>query len=433
MSVETQAEFDRVLRYGDDHNRRRTTGAAKRIADIQNLWAKTKDIEGFGFEDRAALEQFVLKCCADSFDPRELSAQEKLYAHNLCYGIETKIVYEKPAADPNWRSQFRKVSELEDGGVRMLVTGLLPEGTSFIGGLSGQAKTLLALSLVKALTTGRPMFGYFEVPQKHKVLYLIPESSGRAFKSRLCKFQIPDDDSFLCRTLSEGPTLRLNDPIILEAVRQMKCVVVLDTAVRFSNADDENSALDNQELVNDVIRLRQIGAPAVIGIHHATKSSRNEEINLENSLRGTGDLAAMCDAVYGIRRDEKLYENGRGPLEFEVVCTKPRDFDPPLPFRIAATYKNEIGTLVSNIDEKHDFVFVDRVAEQFDEASRVVKFITANPQAGLREIGESLGYNKNKVSRILTHLGYTKPNGKWVVGQSVEDESEEDEDNAEAS
>src|SRR4029077_20243493 len=105
MSRETQAEFDRVLRYGDDHNRRRTTGAAKRIADIQNLWAKTKDIEGFGFEDRAVLEQFVLKCCADSFDPPELSAQEKLYAHNLCYGIETKIIYEKPAVDPkDWRS-----------------------------------------------------------------------------------------------------------------------------------------------------------------------------------------------------------------------------------------------------------------------------------------------------------------------------------------
>jgi hypothetical protein len=421
MTEQTQID---ELRFGDDERKRPLISGARRLWALRCHFEKLR--ETWNPDD---IEKLLLEFSKDNFD-EPLSAPEKLALHRMVFGLEAPVA-PVVAADPkDWRSQFRKVSELEDGGVKMLVNGLLPEGTSFIGGLSGQAKTLLALSLVKALTTGAPMFGHFEVPQKHKVLYLIPESSGRAFKSRLYKFQIPDDDSFLCRTLSEGPTLRLNDPIILEAVRQMKCVVVLDTAVRFSNADDENSALDNQELVNDIIRLRWTGAPAVIGIHHATKSSRNEEINLENSLRGTGDLAAMCDAVYGIRRDEKLYENGRGPLEFEVVCTKPRDFDPPLPFRIAATYKNEVGALFSNIDEKHDFVFVDRVAEQFDEASRVVKFITANPQVGLREIGESLGYSKNKVSRILTHLGYTKPNGKWIVGQSVQDESDEDDDDA---
>src|SRR4029077_10174448 len=393
-----------------------------------------KDIEGFGFEDRAVLEQFVLKCCADSFDPPELSAQEKLYAHNLCYGIVTKIIYEKPAVDPkDWRSQFRKVSELQDGGVRMLVKGFLPEGTTFFGGLPGQAKTLTALSLAKALTTQQPLFGCFEIPEKHSVLYLVPESSGAAFKTRLQKFGIPDDDGlFLCRTLSEGPTLRLNDPIIHEVVKQMKPVVILDTAIRFSGSQDENDRIQNTELVNDIIRLREMGAPAVIGIHHATKSSRNEEINLENSLRGTGDLAAMCDAVYGIRRDEKLYENGNGPLEFDVVCVKPRDFDPPKPFRLAATFKNETGVLISNIDEKGDFVLVDKASEQFEQDSRVARLVTANPQIGLREVGESLGYSKDKALRILTRLGYKKLNGKWVVGQPVQDESEEDEGNTEA-
>jgi len=224
----------------------------------------------------------------------------------------------EPVLDPNdWRSQFRKVGELEEGGVKMLVDGLLPEGTIFIGALSGQGKTLFALSLVKALTTGQPMFGQFDVSEKHPVLYLIPESSARAFKGRLKKFHIPDDERlFLCRTLSEGRTLRLDDPTIHEAVRQMKPVVILDTAIRFSTADDENSSVQNQKLVDDMISLRQLGASAVVAMHHATKSSRVESMDLENSLRGTGDLGACADAVYGIRRDESLYDSGNGPLEF---------------------------------------------------------------------------------------------------------------------
>jgi AAA domain/Primase C terminal 1 (PriCT-1)/Bifunctional DNA primase/polymerase, N-terminal len=111
------------------------------------------------------------------------------------------------AASPsptNWRDSFKSVGELEQGDVRMLINGVLPEGTTFIGGLPGEGKTLFALSIAKALTTGDPFLGKFFVPETVPVIYLIPESGGRAFRKRCEKFNIPNDpELFLCRTVSE--------------------------------------------------------------------------------------------------------------------------------------------------------------------------------------------------------------------------------------
>ena len=336
----------------------------------------------------------------------------------------------KPAAvsiDPSdWRKYFKRVGELEDGDVRMIVKGLLPEGTSFVGALSGHCKTLFALSLTKALTTGRPMFDCFEIPEKMPVLYLIPESSGRAFKSRLKKFGIPDDDTkFLCRTLSDGPTLFLDDPYLRAAVENMKPLVILDTAIRFSQANDENAAIQNQKLVNDMIALRVAGAQSVVAIHHSTKASADAKMTLENVLRGTGDLGACADCVYGIKRDENLYDNGDGPLEIEVVCVKPRDFDPPPPFRIIAKYKGKDGNFVSTIDTVGDFVVRDKEAETFNMTSRIIKTIEGQSSISIRDLADDLKLNKTKVERLLKTLGYSKARGQknWSCPQSPQAET----------
>ncbi len=128
----------------------------------------------------------------------------------------------------NWRDSFKAVGELERGDVRMLIEGFLPEGTAFVGGLPGEGKTLFALSIARALTTGRPFLGAFNVPQIVPVIYLIPESGGRAFRRRCEKFEIPNDRNlFLCRTVSEGSTLPLDDQSLFEAIRRLKPVVIL--------------------------------------------------------------------------------------------------------------------------------------------------------------------------------------------------------------
>jgi hypothetical protein len=321
----------------------------------------------------------------------------------------------------NWRQEFKSVGELEKGEVQMLINNFLPEGTTFIGGLPGEGKTLLALSIAKALTTGKPFLGClkFDVPAIVPVLYLIPEVAARAFRQRCEKFNIPDDPNlFLCRTISEGPTLLLDNPMVLEAVRKMKPVVFLDTVLRFNEAEDENASAQNKALVEDIIRLRHEGAVAIVGLHHSTKNMHKEGMLLETVLRGTGDLAAMCDAVYGLLRDDALYKHNSGPNEIDVACVKPRDFEPPEPFRIAASHRvNQPGVIgiglgiVSYIDELGDFQIVSKAETEQAIGSWLESIVTDDPAITLAELEKSTKLSSWVIRQTLRSRGWAKTRG----------------------
>jgi AAA domain len=321
----------------------------------------------------------------------------------------------KKASEGDWRKQFATIGQLETGGVKMLVEGFLPEGITMLGALSGIGKTWLGLSLAKALTTGTPFLGRFEVKTKVPVLYLIPESNGAAFRQRAEKFHIPDDPNlFLCRTVSQGSTLLMDDPSVKAAVAALKPFVILDTAIRFNKSEDENSSSNNKMLVDDSIGLLAAGARGLLGMHHATKASANEGLTLQNALRGTGDLGAMCDAVYGLKRNETLYDDGNGPLQLQVICLKPRDFEPPAPFTIAATTKSDDGQTISYIDTTGDFSLIDVTEIMSDLSARFVKAVTEDPTLSQGELAELLGIKRRKVQTVADRLHYKKRKGKWA-------------------
>ena len=251
------------------------------------------------------------------------------------------------------------------------------------------------------------------------MIYLIPESGGRAFRRRCEKFEIPNDSElFLCRTVSQGATLPLDDASLLEAVARLKPVVVLDTVIRFSESQDENAAAQNKAFVDDVIRLRQTGAIGVIGLHHATKTMRTDGMSLETALRGTGDIAASADAVYGLLRDNMLYNNGEGPNQIEVACLKPRDFEPPAPFRIASTKRRAVtpepGMLVgmeSIIDQNHDFQIISRVTQANDTDKRIEALVTETPEITLQGLKEKTGLSEWDVRKAIDRLKYHRGRG----------------------
>jgi hypothetical protein len=319
-----------------------------------------------------------------------------------------------------WRSQFRSVGELESGDVTMLIEEILPEGLIFIGGLPGEGKSLLALSMAKALTSGKAFLGQFDVPNIVPVLYMIPESGAKAFRKRCETFQITDDPGkFLCRTLTEGATLSLRDPSLLDAVRNMKPVLILDTVIRFSESADENASMQNKQFVDDVVALRQAGAVAVIGIHHATKAMRKEGMKLETVLRGTGDIAASADAVYGLLRDEILNDRTKGPEEVEIMCVKARDFATPSMFRLALTKKADSSTaiygsskgIISVINERHDFEFITVEQNTADARKRINQLVQGEPQITVKELSEATGESVRSIHKILNLLGWEKQRG----------------------
>jgi AAA domain len=328
----------------------------------------------------------------------------------------TEQVTAEEAAE-NWRDYFRSIEQLEDGDVRMIIDGFLPEGINIVAGPAGQGKTLFALSITKALTTGSRFLGKYVVQDMIPVVYMIPESSSRAFKMRCKAFGIPSDpELFLCRTVSEGRTLMLDDPILREAVKALKPVIILDTLPRFNESGDENDAAANKALMDDITTLRAFGAVSVIALHHSTKAATLTTPTLENAIRGTGDLGAMCDSVYSLRRDVQLYDDGKGANEIEVRCVKPRDFQPPMPFKVAASYKNGEDKVISFIDETGDFFVIEAADVIEQQNAKFLKLILETPNIGKKELLQDMGMTEWQLRTLSGKLGYQRgkgSHGRW--------------------
>jgi hypothetical protein len=325
---------------------------------------------------------------------------------------------------PLWRSAFKSVSQLQPGGVQMLIKGFLPEGTSLVTGYAGDGKTWLALSICKALTTGRPLFGMpeFSVNGILPCVYMTPEQNGAAFRQRCEIMQITDDEHlFLCRTCSEGSKLPLLDSRLEAAIRYLRPVIMLDTTIRFSESEDENSASQNQKLVDDILHLRAAGARAVIGVHHSRKDLKSGEPTLESAVRGSGDLAAMSDSCWAVIRRDRMFKNGAGPNQVAVVPVKCRDFV-AVPFNLALTRqapKNFIGFggpgLISCLEESHDLVKVDDRAVQADAnaadqsaVDTLERMVQEDPKIPLRDLAQAVGLSYDKTRSILEDLGWAK-------------------------
>jgi hypothetical protein len=312
----------------------------------------------------------------------------------------------------NWRSLFRNISEMEQGEIEMVVDGVLQEGTCFLGAGPGHGKTLLALALAKAITTGEPLFGISEytVKKPRNVIYLIPECGDRAFRKRCEAFRLPQDDRFIARTISSGASLALSDPYLMEAVRQQHPVVFLDTAARFLTSNDENSATENRMLVNDVLALRGAGAIAVFILHHSKKAAteNREAMTLENMLRGTSDFGAMCDQAYGLRLDDRLYNHGDGPMEMDLVNLKDRERLGGLnTLRLAATYKKP-GTIfpVSYIDQTGNFHSVDFRETKDRTRETLNQLVESDPMMSVEDLCEATSLKPFRVQQTLKGLGW---------------------------
>ena len=310
--------------------------------------------------------------------------------------------------------EFPAYDGTEPEELPMLIEGFMPKGVGFFGSLSGTGKTWCGLSIANALTSGRPLWSVFPVKRKVAVLYLIPEASDASFKRRLGKMKITQDkDLFRYRTITQGITRPLSDPVTVAMIQQLSVkhdvLVIVDTAVRFFRGGDENAAKENN-LVQDSDMLRSIGAN-VLFLHHSPKATKDAaELTLENALRGTGDFGAMADFVYAFRRDEKAFAQGEGPEEIEVVCVKPRDFEPPLPFRLQLKRKakqGEQGPTISVIDEMGDLGYIGNATVKNDHEKMLADVFHENPYVSFNDLCDLL-----KMKRELVR-GFCKRNGGW--------------------
>jgi DnaB-like helicase N terminal domain/AAA domain len=318
-----------------------------------------------------------------------------------------KLVREPGSQD--WRKLFHSWEEFENAPpLTFAVNGFLQEdGVTLIGGLAGQGKTLLMLSMVRALLTKLPLFGYepFSVPcPAPRVIYLIPESSIGPFWSRIKLFHLEEfvrEDRLLIRTLSAREQVELTDPRMFTAVESAD--VFLDSVIRFT-VGGENDA-ENIRLFSSVLfHLLQAGARSIVGCHHSPKSFETAQtMSLENILRGSGDLGAMISTCWGIRQIDAARNR------IYVECVKSRDFEPCPPFILEGrphldttgefamhAKPGEAEELRSYLQQKGGRPLAPDRAEQIAMAAS----LRAKGES-VRQIAESMKLSKSTVSRML--------------------------------
>jgi hypothetical protein len=323
------------------------------------------------------------------------------------FGDELVAAIRTATPESDWRKYFHTVGELGQSEMKQLVKGFLPEGVTFLGSLSGVGKTWIGTSLSRALVFAKPFLGVYEVPEQYNVLYLVPEMGAASFRTRLEKMGLPNDDRFRCQTLKDGFT-PLDAPHLLSAVKELKPVVFLDTAIRFSSGEENSASANASGLANAIFALIRAGAVSVVCLHHSPKAAGDAEfMTLENVLRGTGDFGAMCDAVWGIQHAKK-----KGKQEYQqesldltrlyLKCVKGRDFTAVDPFVIQGR---------PYIDEVGDFRVIAtgdlNVRQPDDDKSAVLeKMVTENPNVSLRNLMQATGLHNETVKKRLNEMGF---------------------------
>jgi hypothetical protein len=334
--------------------------------------------------------------------------------------------------EKHWRDAFHTGSELDSAPGRVFIKGILEEGITYFGALSGTGKTWIGLSIAHALLSGQPLFGVYPVLQKTNVLYLVPEMGGRKFRERMEKMRISMDGGFFCQTIRDG-ACNLEDPVLLQAIHMTKAFVILDTAIRFQVGDENVSTQQAQGLGAKIFRLIREGAAGVAGMHHRKKDIGDTTPTLENTLRGTGDFGAMADCVWCVEHarhkskkgyDEEYQEESKQLTRLTLTCVKPRDMEPADPFTIQGR---------PYIDEKGDFAVLAAFEDEHaggrpadnepDAVAKVIKLVESNPSIGRNAIRRATGLGDDRIVRILDESGWKKENGLWVaptVAESME-------------
>jgi hypothetical protein len=211
------------------------------------------------------------------------------------------------------------------------------EAITLLAALAGHDKTWVLIAIAKALLTGEKLFDYFEVLEIAKrVVYLIPEiAMGPAFYRFCTKFGLDEfikDGRLLISTLSIGRKITLTDPDLLDEKVIKGADVFLDTLPRFRKPGARESDADgNQELADQLFNLQALGARSIGVAQHSPKEFRKaRHMDLENIVRGSGDIGAMIATGWGLRRVTDASDGARNLVYVENI--KPRDFAPPESF-----------------------------------------------------------------------------------------------------
>ena len=270
---------------------------------------------------------------------------------------------------------------------------LVKETLNIMASYAGVGKSVMALSIAKAILTGRPLWNHFNVIEKGAVL-LIDEETPRPFlRERIEKMGFNYTMPFYVIHF-EG--VKIDEDAGIEALNEAldrikPKVLIIDSFIRIHGQDENKS----QTMAKVMDRLRKIvnqGVIVVLIAHHG----KGEDRPKTERLRGTSDIPAGIDVEYSLVDKSDGGRSGEKTVEFRSVKTRTRPVDPIL---LKMTF-GEDEIRVEYEGTKTENLSVEIVSALAEKKIRV-PVLPGLPDVGEQPVSE---FNPAKVSDIETWL-----------------------------
>ena len=218
--------------------------------------------------------------------------------------------------------------------VPWLIHNLISENSIvFLSGAPGQYKTWIGLHLALSAAKGQPAFGSFKCAQPMGVMVIDEENSDRRLQARL-KLMAKEWKIPLFFRIGERLNLEDGEEAIKELISDCLALnvrlAVFDSFVRFFPHLDENSAKDTNKAYQQIRKINDAGI-ATLFIHHNRKQGiikvkPSDTLGIAETMRGSSDILAMCDAHMAIVPVERNM--------VAIVQTKQREDEIVEPFKV---------------------------------------------------------------------------------------------------
>ncbi len=306
--------------------------------------------------------------------------------------VAPEVVIGKPGAvapvgpPKDWRSLFHTREQTENTpDPEFLIDGFLQvESVTGIIGPARARKSIVVVNIIRALLTGEPLFGHFNVDnQPGRVVYLCPESGLKSLAKRIRNMGLSQfvGDTLFYTSMNSEP-IELMDPLLREAAKG--AVVIIDTAIRFFKGN-ENDSQDVKVLGEHCHGLIRDGVLAVVLLHHTSKNA--ESVTLESG-RGSGDFGGFLTCCWGTTLED--FEDAYNSKS-HMSCVKQRDFQADR-FNLAPSGDQD-DFVLKYVPGSENAVLAPKTRFKGNRDGKddaAVAIINAHPALSLRELVELL-------------------------------------------
>jgi hypothetical protein len=297
--------------------------------------------------------------------------------------------------------------------VREVVPGLVPEGVTLFVGKPKMRKTLTALGLCIAISTGGVAFGKIPV-ERGEALYLALEDNKRRIQKRL-RAMLPsgaDLSGFHLALdsprLDEGGVEALAEKLV--AHPDLRLVVVDTLAKVRPRAPGRNVYLEDYAALEGLLPLAAEHRVAIVVIHHLRKMAAADPLD---EISGSTGLSGGVDGVMLLKRDRGradafLYVDGRDIEEPRELALR---WDAELAswslVGDAEEYRvsQERQDIIRVLEDAGEPMAPKEVAELLDKAPNTVKYLMwrMSKDAQLEAVGKGRYSLTTNPANPLTH------------------------------